>query len=83
MPENVNKHWLVRPTSIRLLWVGFALVLAALVLAGRFIHPHGVFGIDATFGFYAWYGLVTCMAMVLFAKALGLLLKRPDTFYDD
>jgi len=58
-------------------------VLCALALADGFLHPHALFRIDGTFGFYSWYGLLTCTAMVLFAKALGLLLKRPDTFYDD
>ena len=83
MTKNETKHWLLRPRTIRLLWIGFAAVLALLVLADVFIHPHAVFGVDGTFGFYAWYGLLTCAAMVLLAKALGLLLKRPDTFYDD
>ena len=59
------------------------LVLAALLLADFAIHPHALFGLDGTFGFYAWYGLVTCMAMVLVAKGLGVFLKRPDDYYAD
>lgn len=82
-PDANEKHWLLRPRTIRRLWIGFAVVLSLLVLADLFIHPHATFGVDGTFGFYAWYGLLTCMAMVLVAKALGLALKRPDTFYDD
>ena len=46
------------------------------------VHGHPGFGIDGTFGFYAWYGLGTCVAMVLVAKGLGLFLKRPDTYYE-
>ena len=34
------------------------------------------------FGFYAWYGLGTCVAMVLFAKGLGVALKRRDDYYE-
>lgn len=83
MIENETKHWLLRPNTIRLLWIGFIVVLTALALADVFLHPHALFGIDGTFGFYSWYGLLTCAAMVLFAKALGLLLKRSDTYYDD
>lgn len=83
MGENETQHWLLRPRTIRRLWIGFAVVLSLLVLADALIHPHATFGIDGTFGFYAWYGLLACMAMVLLAKALGVLLKRPDTFYDD
>lgn len=79
--DNQSKHWLVRPRTIRGLWIGFGVILTGLVLGDLIIHPHAVFGIDATFGFYAWYGLTTCMAMVLVAKALGVLLKRGDDFY--
>jgi hypothetical protein len=47
------------------------------------VHGHSYFWIDGTFGFYSWYGLLTCAAMVLFAKGLGVFLKRDDTYYDD
>ena len=83
VPENEKIHWLLRRSTIRLLWILFAALLAMLVLADIFIHPHAKFGIDGTFGFYAWYGLLTCVAMVLLAKALGVVLKKPDTYYDE
>jgi hypothetical protein len=74
---------LVRPKTIKLLWrLGFA-VLAVLVLADLVIHQHASFGIDGSFGFYSWYGLLTCFAMILFSKFLAIFLKRGDTYYDD
>ena len=76
-------HRLVRPGTIRGLRIGFGAVLAALALGDFFVHPHAGFGVDGTFGFYAWYGLGTCVAMVLFAKGLGIFLKRRDTWYDE
>jgi hypothetical protein len=79
----VPDHWLVRPGTIRLLWAVFAAVLTALVLADFLVEHHPLFGLDGTFGFAAWYGFAACVALVLFAKALGALLKRPDTYYDD
>jgi len=82
-PPGEPVHWLVRPGTVRGLWIGFAVVLAGLVLGDLLIHGHPAFGIDGTFGFYAWYGLGTCVAMVLFAKGLGMALKRPDTWYDE
>jgi hypothetical protein len=77
-----TQHWLVRPTTIRLLWWIGGAVLAGVTIAGTggVIHPH--FGIDGTFGFYSWYGFVTCVAMVVVAKVLGVVLKRKDTYYD-
>jgi uncharacterized membrane protein YhdT len=82
MIEGNDKHWLVRPGTIKILWRVFAAVLAALVLGDFLIHAHTSFGIDGSFGFYAWYGLATCIAMVLFAKGIGVFLKRTDTFYE-
>lgn len=78
----MTKPWLERPRTIRLLWIVFVVVLAATILAELFVDRHGYFGMDGTFGFNAWYGLVTCVAMIVAAKALGVLLKRPDTYYD-
>lgn len=82
-PPGEPAHWLVRPGAVLGLWIGFGLVLAALVLGDLLIHAHPGFGIDGAFGFYAWYGLGACGAMVLFAKGLGVALKRPDTWYDE
>ena len=78
----MKPHWLVRPDSIRLLWIVFVCILALTVLAGLFMHPHAAFGIDGSFGFYAWFGLVSCIAMIVVAKLLALLLKRKDSYYD-
>jgi len=78
-----EKHWLVRKKTIQLLWRGGMVILLLLVLADFFIHAHPYFGIDGTFGFYSWFGLITCVGMVLFAKALGIFLKRKDSYYDN
>ena len=83
MSETQDKHWLVRPQTIRWLWRGGLAVLALLVAGDFLVHGHPYFRIDGSFGFYAWYGLVTCIAMVLFAKALGVFLKRGDSYFDD
>jgi len=76
-------HWLVRPETIKMLWLYGSGILVLLVLADFFIHPHAAFGIDGSFGFYSWYGLITCFAMILFSKFLAFFLKRKDTYYDD
>ncbi len=76
-------HWLVRPATIRKLWIGLSIVLAAVVLAQTVVYIKGYFGVDAWFGFGAVYGFVCCMLMVLVAKLLGLVLKRPQDYYDD
>lgn len=81
-PDDQADHWLVRPSTIRLLWIASIAVLAVLVLLDLVIEHHPHFGIDGTFGFGAGFGFAACVAMVLFAKLLGMVLKRPETYYD-
>lgn len=74
--------WLSRPTTIRRLWLAFAAILLVSVLAQALVHMHAYFEVDGWFGFNAAFGFLSCVGMVLFAKLLGLLLKRPDDYYD-
>lgn len=78
-----KKHWLVRPETIRKLWKVSITVLVVITALDFFLPPHPYFGLDGTFGFYSWFGFLTCTIMVLGAKALGFALKRKDTYYDD
>ncbi len=80
---NEQPHWLVRPATIRLLWIGGLVLLVLMVLAGTLVHGHAYFEIDGWFGFNAWYGFGACVAMVVAAKVLGIFIRRPDTYYDD
>jgi predicted lipid-binding transport protein (Tim44 family) len=78
----VEPHWLTRPATIRKLWWLFIGVLAGVVLAGLLIGPEGHFAVEGLFGFNALFGFLACAALILIAKAIGILLKRPDTYYD-
>jgi hypothetical protein len=82
MKKGQKIHWLVRASTIKQLWILFAVILAATVFADLFVDHHPYFGIDGTFGFGAWFGLASCVALVVFAKLIGMFLKRPDTYYD-
>ncbi len=77
-----NKRWLLRKENIRTLWIIFIAILIMTVVAGFFVHQHESFGIEDSFGFFAWYGFITCVGMVVFAKLLGIFLKRPEDYYD-
>jgi len=83
MSEATDKHWLVRPRTIKIMWrVGLA-ILAVITVGDVAVGGYAGFGIDGSFAFYSWYGLATCVTMVLFSKILGAVLKRRDDYYDD
>jgi hypothetical protein len=63
-------------------WVAVGIVLALVLAAGAFVHPHGAFGIDASFGFAAWFGFGACAALIVIGRLLGLILERRDDYYD-
>ncbi|MGE0118637.1 MAG: hypothetical protein AB7S71_12105 [Dongiaceae bacterium] len=68
--------------TIRILWIVFAVMLAATVAVEWFVHPYGFFVVDGTFAFNAWYGFAACVALIVVAKLLGIVIKRPDDYYD-
>lgn len=78
----MNDHWLARPSSIRLLWRAFIAILALTVAAELFLAHQAHFAVERVFGFNALYGFLACAGMILFAKALGVLLKRRDDYYE-
>ena len=76
-------HWLDDPVHVRLLWRAFLVLLALLVAAEALVHLHPHFEVESIFGFSAWFGFGACAAMIVVAKGLALLLKRPDTYYGE
>ncbi|MCB1710022.1 MAG: hypothetical protein KDI10_14990 [Halioglobus sp.] len=81
MNDDHTQQFLSRPRVIRRLWWVFSLVLALTVMAQGVFYVKGYFTIDSWFGFGALYGFLCCLLMVLFARALGRLLKRPRDYY--
>ena len=76
-----------------LILLGVLLVIDPWILETIHVLPHdphheahffiGEIGIDVLPEFYAVYGFITCVAMVVVSKKLiGKLLMRPDTYYD-
>ena len=78
----MKDHWLVRKSTIGRLWIAFAIVLVVTVLVDLVVQHDGQFWLTGTFGFGAWFGFASCVALILLSKALGAVLKRPDTYYD-
>ncbi len=78
----MQDHWLARPSTIKLLWRLFIGILVVVIAAELFVEYGHYFGFERVFGFAGWLGFLACVGMVMFAKLLGFLLKRPDDYYD-
>jgi hypothetical protein len=81
--DAASRHWLDVPRNVQRLWRGFLAVLVAVVAAQWLVPMQPHFDIESVFGFYAWFGLAACAAMIVVAKALAVLLKRPASYYGE
>lgn len=55
----------------------------ALLIINFFVHKHGHFSWEEWSGFYAAYGFVACVGLVLAAKfILRKIVKRSEDYYD-
>ncbi len=79
----MERHRLTRPETIGKLWKVFIAVLASVLFAELLVEHEARFDVERLFGFYALFGFAACAALIIVAKAVGVLLKRPDAYYDD
>ena len=81
MSDEHRVQFLSRPRVVRRLGWLFAVLLALTVLAQAVFYVKGYFTVDGWFGFGAVYGFLCCLLMVLLARVLGAVLKRPRDYY--
>jgi hypothetical protein len=60
----------------------FFLLAALLLLAELAVPIYAKFPIAQTFGFFAWYAFASCMALIVLCWLLGLIIRRPEDYYD-
>lgn len=66
-----------------MLWRIFIAILALTVAAQLLVESHPHFAPEELFAWNALYGFLACAALIVFAKALGVLIKRDERYYDD
>lgn len=81
-PRDERRYWLDRKENVDKVYRGVWVLCALSILAELFVHKHGDFSFENWFGFHGWYGFVACVVLVLAAKALRVLLKRPEDYYE-
>lgn len=78
-----KSRFLDNPKNVkRLIWVFYvvcALLLATDLIPVRHHHTHAW---EQIFGFYAFYGLGACVALVLIAKLMRKVVMRDEDYYD-
>ncbi len=77
-----KQHLFDKPKNIKRLLGILYLCCALLLVADLFIHRHVTHAWESLWGFYALFGFLACVVLVLLAKQLRKILKRPEDYYD-
>lgn len=77
-----KSYWLDQPGNVRKIIYALYAACAALFFADFFYHKHAHFTAEGWFGFYALYGFIMCVALVLVAKLMRVFLMRDEDYYD-
>jgi hypothetical protein len=81
--ENEKKYLFDNPRNVKILLRSFFSSLVVLLIIEFFVHKHPHFGCEGWLEFYAVYGFVACVALVLAAKyILRPIMKRREDYYD-
>lgn len=72
-----------KPENIRKILNVFYVICALLVIADFIVHRHVYHDWENLPAFYAIYGFVGCVILVLIAKEMRKILMRGDNYYDD
>ena len=80
--EDDKEYWLDKPRNIKKIFWGLCIICALLIMPDLFIHKHGHFSWETWTGFYGLYGFVSCVGLVLVAKQLRKILRRPEAYYE-
>ena len=77
-----RRDWLDEPKNVARIAYSLYGVCAFLLAIDIFVPKHGPFGIEYLFGFYAVFGFVAYVALVLVAEVLRAAVMRPEDYYD-
>lgn len=81
--KDSKRYWLDRQENVAGLYVGLWVIGAILVLLDLVVRRHEELGFTEWFAFFALYGFVACVALVLAAKhLLRKAVMRPEDYYD-
>jgi len=73
-----------KPENVKRLLIIFFVSTAAILLIDLIYHRHTIFAWEGYFGFYAVYGFVACVVLVIVAKyILRPLVMRKEDYYND
>jgi len=70
------------PKNVKRLLLAFYICLLVLLIIDPFVQKHGDFEWEDMPGFFAAYGFISCVLLIVVARILRMWLKRDEDYYD-
>lgn len=80
--NNRQEYLFDRPRNVRRLFRAFYAACVILLVLDFILHRHATHAWEHLPGFYGLFGFTACVTLVLIAKQLRRVLKRPEDYYD-
>ena len=80
--QGEKPHLFDNPRNVSWLFRGFYGICIVLFILDFILHRHVTHSWENLGGFYALFGFVACVTLVLTAKQLRKILKRKEDYYD-
>ncbi len=83
-PESEERSYLFdRPENVKRLLHGFYLCCILLLVLDLVLHRHVIHAWESLPGFYALFGFVACVLLVLVAREMRKVVMRGEDYYDE
>jgi len=78
-----KKYFFDKPENVKWVMRGFYAICFLLVVADFIFHRHIGLAWEKIPAFYAIYGFVACVVLVVIAKEMRKLIMRKENYYDE
>ena len=83
MAVDERTWWLDHKRNRDKIFYGVVVLFVGLLFTDALYPKHPEFEFEGWFGLFSIYGLVAYLGLVATATGLGLLIRRPEDYYDD
>lgn len=78
-----KEHLFDKPENVERLLKGFYAICILLVIADFVVHRHISLSWEKIPAFYALYGFVACVVLVVIANGMRKVIMRKEDYYDE
>ena len=82
-PEGEREYFFDKAQNVTRVLRIFYAICAVLFVLDFAIHRHVIHPWESLLGFYAFFGFIACVTLVLIAKEMRKVLMRREDYYDE